>query len=119
MPERQRNGLVIAVTNRAASINARVAAHHLPAPSGSVWIHTQHLAVLVWSNTVRMFRANVNRLATRAVELLHEVRFARTATECFVAESEFVIHYKAGLRHEEPFALAAKCPVLARVALAR
>ena len=47
MPERQRDGLVVAVTHRAAGINARVAAHHPPAPAGRFRLALQQGAVFL------------------------------------------------------------------------
>jgi hypothetical protein len=65
-----------------------------------------------------MSAANVNRLAACAVDLLDEVRLAASASEWFVAEDQLAVHHERRFRHEEPFALTAKDPVLARVTLA-
>src|SRR5947207_8135224 len=63
MPERQRDGVMVTVTHRAASINARIAAHHAPSPADGFRIHAEQLGVFLFGNAVRMLRAYVNRLA--------------------------------------------------------
>ncbi len=83
MPERQHDGVMVAVTHRAASINARISAHHAPSPADGFRIHAEQLGVFVFGNAVRMLRANVDRLTSGAVELFHEVRLARATTERF------------------------------------
>ena len=104
MPERQRDGGVVAVTHRAAGIDARVAAHHLPTPAGRVWMASQDRVILVRRHAVRMAIANVNRLATAAEEFFHEMRLARPTTERFVAEEELFIHHQRrfGTKNHSP-----------------
>src|SRR5688500_20264184 len=118
MPERQVDDCVIAVTHRSARVNARIAAHHSPAPVRGFRVCAQQLTVFFWEHSVWMLATNMNRFTAGSVELFHDVRLACATTERFVAENEFLIRHKRRLRHEEPFALAAKCTVLARVALA-
>src|SRR5438552_4063454 len=118
MPERQRDRVMVAVTHRAASINARITAHHAPSPADGFRIHAEQLGVFLFGNAARMLRANMDRLAAGAEELLHEMRFARTTTERLVTENKLLVHHHRRLGYEEPFALTAKCAVLAFVALA-
>src|SRR5204862_5640228 len=42
-----------AVTHRAASINARITAHHAPSPAHGLRVHTQQLTVFLFGNAVR------------------------------------------------------------------
>ena len=65
-----------------------------------------------------MLTANMNRFAAGSEQLFDDMRLARASTHRFVAEDEFLIRYQRRFRHEEPFALAAKCAVLAGVTLA-
>ena len=83
MPERQRNGVMVAVPHRSTGIHTRVAAHHAPSPADGFRFHAEQLGVFLLGNAVRVLRANVDRLAASAVELFHEMRFARATTERF------------------------------------
>src|SRR5689334_978427 len=118
MPERQSDDRVIAMTHRTARVNARVAAHHRPAPVRGFWVCEQQLTVFLWQDSVGMLAANMNRFAAGSEQLFHDVRFARATSKRFVAKDQFFIRHKRRLRHKEPFALAAKCAILARVTLA-
>src|SRR5207247_9634242 len=109
---------VVALARRATGIRTRVAAHHAPAPAHGFRIYAEQLGVSLFGNAVRMLRANVDRLAAGAEELLHEMRFARTTTERLVTENKLLVHHHRRLGYEEPFALTAKCAVLSFVALA-
>jgi len=82
------------VTHRAASINARITAHHAPSPAADFRIHAEQLGVFLLGNAVRMLRANVDCLGAGAEELLHEMRFARTTTERLVTENELLVHHQ-------------------------
>src|ERR1051326_6698975 len=118
MPERQRNGSMIAVAHSTAGIDTHVAAHDAPALVSSLPIAPQDQLVFILHHAVRLAPANVNSLAAAAIELLHNVWLASTATDRLVAENEFLVHHEGRFRHEEPLALTAKCAVLARVAFA-
>src|SRR5689334_22898198 len=119
MPERQRDDRVVAVTHRSAGVDARVATHHLPTPASGLRLETEQFVIFRLVQTVGITLANVNRLASAAEEFFHNVWLAAAATERFIAEDELPIHHKRRFWNEEPFALAAKCTVLARVPLAR
>src|ERR1043166_533925 len=86
MPERQRNGGMIAVTNGTAGIHAGIATHHAPAPASRLRIRAYQLLVFLSGNTIGIFRANVDRLAASAVELLHDMRFPAATLKRFIAE---------------------------------
>src|SRR5882724_8977443 len=61
----------------------------------------------------------MNDFTTGAKDLLHHVRLPGATTERFISQDNSLVHDQRRLRHEEPFALAAKCAVLALVAFAR
>lgn len=84
---------------------ARVAAHHLPAPAGRLGVALQDRAIFLRRDAVRVTAAHVDSLAAAAVELFHHVRLARTATERFIAEDEFLIHHErraSGTKNHSP-----------------
>src|SRR5437899_7711737 len=118
MPERQCDGGVVAVTHRAAGVNTRVALHYPPVPTDCVGIVLADGAILVRRDAVWITIAHANCLTARAEDLFHEMRLARSTTERFVTEDEIFIHHERRFGHEEPFALPAKCAVLASVTLA-
>lgn len=92
MPEWQRDGFVIAVAHRSARINAGVAAHDAPTPTRSIWICPQDRAILFQRHSIWVMTAEVHRLATASIQLLDEVRLARTTTNRFVAENQLLVH---------------------------
>ena len=92
VPARQRDGRVVRVADRSASINARIASHDTPTPAGCAGSSLEETLIFVLRETVRVLCSHVNDFTAGAKDLLHHMRLARATTQRFIAQNEFVVH---------------------------
>lgn len=118
MPDMQCDGGMISVADAATYIDTGVTGHDTPAPLAGAWRTLQQHRVLVAVQPCRMFRADVDRLATSTVAELGPVRLASTAaTERFVLDHQLLVDYQCRFGQKEPFTLTQEGGVLTAVTL--
>ena len=112
VPVMQRERGVIAVTHGPPCINRGIADAALPAPAFRTGCDGEYLFIFGLAHTVRMPVADEDAFASRAEDFGNHVGLARTTADRFVFQHELGIHVQAVSRHEEPFSLSEKRPVV-------
>src|SRR5206468_12057908 len=117
VPAVQGDRRVVRVADSAPDVDAGVAPHRAPAPALGLRAAGQNALVLRLGDAAGVLRADVDRLAARAVAELGPMGLAAVApAQRLVRQDQLLVHGEAGDGQEEPFTLADVGGVLAAVA---